>query len=88
MRVEKGARVKTPHGNGVVAYVRMAPPDWSAIAAVSVILDKRTPDPRYSGAILRAEEVELETPPCHVPGCEQPQRPSLYTCEQHTGREW
>lgn len=55
--LRQGDRVQTPHGAGTVAYVRMGPPDFATVHAVSVVLDSRRPDPRYTGTILPAEHV-------------------------------
>jgi hypothetical protein len=55
-----GDRVRTPYGAGTVAYVRMSPPDFRTIAAVSVVLDSRRADPRYTGTIVPANQVQPE----------------------------
>jgi hypothetical protein len=52
-----GSRVNTPLGPGSVAYVRNGPPDYSAPIAVSVRLDKRAQDARYSGTVFAAVDV-------------------------------
>lgn len=64
--MNKGDRVKTPKGVGTIAYVRMAPPTYHAnafsthdVAAVSVVLDLRRTDERYTGTIFAAGDVEL-----------------------------
>ena len=49
-----GQKVKTPHGAGRVQYVRMAPPDFTAVEAVSVLLDGRA---AYGGTIYAAKDV-------------------------------
>ncbi len=50
-------RVVTPDGTGTVLYVRMAPPDYREIAAVSVLLDGKAGKPGYSGTIYGADKV-------------------------------
>jgi hypothetical protein len=59
--VRQGDRVNTPHGAGNVAYVRMNPPDFTTIAAVSVVLDSKRSNPSYTGTIMPAEHVTKET---------------------------
>ena len=54
-----GIRVQTPFGQGAVAYVRMAPPDYATVAAVSVKLDGRELDHNYTGTILPVEQVTI-----------------------------
>jgi len=57
----KGDRVQTPLGAGTVAYQRMAPPAFSTPEAISVVLDSRRHDPRYTGTIFPAADVTPET---------------------------
>jgi hypothetical protein len=52
-----GARVLTPLGLGTVAYVRMAPPEYTAPAAVSVVLDVKADRPGYTGTLFPATAV-------------------------------
>jgi len=54
--LDRGARVHTPHGYGLVRYVRMAPPDYNQAEAYSVLLDDRD-GPHYSGTIFPAAQV-------------------------------
>ncbi len=54
---QQGDPVDTPVGPGRVAYVRMAPPTYSTPEAVSVVLDARRGDPRYTGSIFSASDV-------------------------------
>lgn len=69
--IRQGQLVATPRGPGKVAYVRMAPPDYTEPAAVSVVLDARSEDGRYAGTIMDAA---LVTPiggaPCPVHWCD------------------
>jgi hypothetical protein len=53
--MRKGDRVLTPRGPGVVAYVRMAPPDYANVGAVSVRLDGGTGD----GTVFDVSDVRL-----------------------------
>jgi len=53
----KGDKVSTPLGLGTVAYVRMAPPDYSSAQAVSVVLDARRGKPGYTGTMFKASDV-------------------------------
>lgn len=61
MELRKGQRVTVPlkgeQAAGTVAYVRMAPPSYDTIAAVSVVLDCRRDDPGYTGSVFAAEQV-------------------------------
>ena len=61
----QGDRVSTPHGPGTVAYVRMAPPSYSEIDAVSVVLDGKRDRPGYTGTILDSAQVKAIT--CTTP---------------------
>ena len=56
--MNKGQRVKTPLGYGTVCYVRMRPPEYREIEAVSVLLEARRNMIGYSGTIIKAELVE------------------------------
>lgn len=53
----RGDRVTTPQGPGTVAYQRMAPPDYSAAEAVSVVLDSQRGRAGYAGTIFAAGDV-------------------------------
>jgi hypothetical protein len=55
--MEKGTRVITPQGIGSVAFVRMAPPSYTAPGAISVILDSQCNRPGYNGTIMPASDV-------------------------------
>lgn len=61
----EGQRVTTPKGPGTVAYVRMAPPTFSVVGYVSVILDSKVDRPGgYAGTgfdpeLVRPEETEV-----------------------------
>jgi hypothetical protein len=57
----KGDRVSTKLGTGTVAYVRMAPPDYATVEAVSVRLDKKMGG-AYTGTILSAADVTALDP--------------------------
>ena len=52
-----GTRVQTPLGPGVFRYQRMDPFEPTRPVAISVRLDSRADDPRYSGTIFPAEKV-------------------------------
>lgn len=56
----QGDRVIANGKSGRVAFIRYAPPDFSQVDAVSVILDERKHDPRYKGSIFPAEQVQKE----------------------------
>lgn len=58
--VTPGSRVLTPHGAGVINYVRMAPPDYREVAAVSVVLDSKKHIPSYNGSIVSVENIQPE----------------------------
>ena len=53
VEMNNGDKVK-----GIVAYVRMAPPDYCAPKAVSVILETKQNMPGYSGTIFPADKVK------------------------------
>lgn len=53
----KGTRVKTPGGEGVVVYARMAAPNYDTVAFYSVRLDHALHSPLYTGSIYPANEV-------------------------------
>jgi hypothetical protein len=55
--LREGAEVTTPRGRGIVLYVRMAPPDYTQIAAVSVYLEREEHRPDYAGTIFSVEQV-------------------------------
>lgn len=59
--MRQGDRVSTSLGKGTVAYVRMAPPTYSEVDAVSVVLDAKRHRPGYSGTILDSSQVVLDT---------------------------
>lgn len=73
MTFTQGQRVSTPYGLGSVAYQRMAPPDYSAAEAVSVVLDVKRAQLGYTGTILAASDVQPigESEP-HTIGTETP----------------
>lgn len=58
MTFTPGQRVMTPLGPGAVSWQRNAPPDYRQAAAVSVRLDARVHDPRYTGTIFPAESIQ------------------------------
>jgi hypothetical protein len=68
----KGSRVASPGGPGTVAYVRMAPPDWTHIEAVSVRLDACVGRLGYSGTIYLACDVMPLDETDRAPGAENP----------------
>jgi hypothetical protein len=56
---DRGSRVSTPSGNGIVIYRRMRGPDYSEVDVYSVKLDEPIPSDRpYTGTIFSAEEVK------------------------------
>jgi len=56
----QGARVRTPLGAGRVAYVRLRPPDFREVDAVSVVLDSRRHDLSYAGTIFAADGIRKD----------------------------
>jgi hypothetical protein len=52
----------TPLGQGRLNYVRLAPPEYRFIEAVSVKLASRVGDVTYNGTILPADQVRLVRP--------------------------
>ena len=52
----QGDRVRTPQGDGTVAYARMAPPTFSEVEVYSVKLDAER-RPTYQGTIFKAADV-------------------------------
>lgn len=42
----------TAFGPGTVAFVRMAPPTYATVEAVSVVLDKHRTRPGYAGTMM------------------------------------
>ena len=60
MTFTRGDRVNTPSGPGTVNYIRMLPPDYTAIGVVSVALDRRFDDlmaGKYFGTIFTPEKL-------------------------------
>jgi hypothetical protein len=57
MNLSQGSKVNTPKGIGKVLYVRMAPPSYSEVASVSVILESKKNDPKYTGSIFSAQDI-------------------------------
>jgi hypothetical protein len=53
-----GDFVTTPYGTGRVVYVRMLPPDYATIAAVSVYLDAKRGELGYTGTPCDAASVK------------------------------
>lgn len=59
-QLRQGAYVDTPGGTGLVVYVRMAPPDFTVVEAVSVLLDAvKHQNPYYVGTIFLAKNVTV-----------------------------
>ena len=56
--MKRGDRVRTHKGPGTVNYVRMAPPGYTEIEAVSVLLDHKV-KPGYEGSLFAAQDVEV-----------------------------
>lgn len=56
---DKGDRVVTPRGAGVVVYRRMQAPTYSEVSVYSVKLDGVA----HEGAVYRAAEVRAEVKP-------------------------
>lgn len=57
---ERGQRVIVDGTRtGTVAYVRMAPPGYTTVAAVSVVLDSERHRPGYTGSIFPADRVKV-----------------------------
>lgn len=54
---ERGDRVDTKFGPGSVVYIRMAPPNFSDVEAVSVYLDARRARPDYVGTMFLPSEI-------------------------------
>lgn len=52
-------RVQTQYGLGTVQYIRMKPPTYATVEAVSVLLDGRRDLPGYMGTILNVEGVHI-----------------------------
>lgn len=60
MDPQRGDRVEVTGGRrGVVLSVRMAPPDYATVAAVSVSLDERAGTRGYAGTTFPAEQVRV-----------------------------
>lgn len=56
-----GDRVLTPGGKGRVVYRRMAPPDYSEVAAYSVFLDNVNEQLLRPTSIYPADQISEET---------------------------
>jgi len=62
--LRRGAIVECSMGNGelirgIVAYVRMGPPDYTKPEAVSVVLETKQNCPGYSGTMLPVRKVRV-----------------------------
>jgi len=62
--LRRGAIVECSMGNGelirgIVAYVRMGPPDYTSPEAVSVVLETKQNCPGYSGTMLPVRKVRV-----------------------------
>lgn len=62
--LRRGAVVECTMGNGdlvkgIVAYVRMGPPDYTKPEAVSVVLETKQCMPGYSGTVFAADKVRV-----------------------------
>ena len=62
--LRRGAIVECSMGNGelvkgIVAYVRMGPPDYTKPEAVSVVLETKQNCPGYSGTMLPVRKVHV-----------------------------
>jgi hypothetical protein len=57
VKFEVGDRVMTPHGAGVIQYMRMAPPGYFQVYVYSVRLDSRVLDITYFGTMILADDV-------------------------------
>jgi hypothetical protein len=53
-----GDFVTTPEGPGRVVYVRMLPPDYATIAAISVYLESKRGQFGYTGTMCDAASVK------------------------------
>lgn len=53
----RGERVQTPMGPGVVNYVRMEPPTFAFPSVYSILLDSNKDDQLYGGTIFDANVV-------------------------------
>lgn len=60
--MHKGQRVNTPLGTGTVEYIRMSPPDYRNIQAVSVKLDSAKDRPGYVGTLFPPKDVKEMEP--------------------------
>ena len=72
MQFTQGQRVKTPLGCGSVCHQRMAPPNYTEVEAVKVLLDARLPSAfadMCRGTILLAREVEPDEDPVTTCRC-------------------
>ena len=56
---KKNDRVRTPAGEGTVAYTRNGPPTYSEVEALSVVLDDRRTRPGYAGSMFLVDDVEV-----------------------------
>ena len=54
---QQGTRVNTPSGVGTVQYVRMVPPAYASVEAVSVRLDVKADRPGYTASMFPADRV-------------------------------
>lgn len=63
---DSGTRVKTPKGNGKIAYCRMKGPNYYEVECYSVVLDtsvaasKLPPFPKYAATIFPASDITKE----------------------------
>lgn len=63
---DKGSRVMTSHGPGVVLYKRMASPTYTEVSVYCVCIDakkaesEKPPFPFYNGTIVPAGDVKSE----------------------------
>jgi len=62
--LRRGALVECSMSNGdlvrgIVAYIRMGPPDYTKPEAVSVVLETKQSMPGYSGTILPVDKVRV-----------------------------
>jgi len=59
MRKGNRVRIKESGKEGFINYVRMTPPTYNEVAAVSVLLDEKLSRPGYEGSMFVAEKVEV-----------------------------
>ena len=55
---QQKVRIKSTGETGVVAYQRMAPPDFREAFSVSVVLDSKLTLVGYRGSVFLADDVE------------------------------